>query len=60
MESFLRRELFIFNEFKPLETNPMRYTGYLNVSGYIRRDYAPLVDRIRSDTSAMKHAPYFL
>ena len=38
----------------------MRHTGYLNVSGYIRRDYAPLEDRIRSATSAMKQAPDFL
>ena len=60
MELFLRRELFIFNDLKPLENNPMRHTGYLNVSGYIRRDYAPLEDRIRSATSAMKQAPDFL
>ena len=60
MELFLRRELFIFNDLKPLENNPMQHTGYLNVSGYIRRDYAPLEDRIRSATSAMKQAPDFL
>jgi len=60
MELFLRRELFIFNDLKPLENNPMRHTGYLNVSGYIRRDYAPLEDRIRSATSAMKQARDFL
>ena len=60
MELFLRRELFIFNDLKPLENNPMRHTGYLNVSGYIRRDYAPLEDRIRSATSVMKQAPDFL
>ena len=60
MELFLRRELFIFNDLKPLENNPMRHTGYLNVSGYIRRDYAPLEDRLRSATEAMKQAPDFL
>ena len=60
VELFLRRELFIFNDLKPLETNPMRHTGYLNVSGYIRRDYAPLEDRLRSATAAMKQAPDFL
>ena len=60
MELFLRRELFIFNELKPLENNPMRHTGYLNVSGYIRRDYAPLEDRLRSAASAMRQAPDFL
>ena len=60
MELFLRRELFIFNDLKPLENNPMRHTGYLNVSGYIRRDYAPLECRLRSAASAMEQAPEFL
>ncbi len=60
MELFLRRELFIFNDLKPLENNPMRHAGYLNVSGYIRRDYAPLEDRLRSATAVMKQAPDFL
>ena len=60
MELFLRRELFLFNDLKPLENNPMRHTGYLNVSGYIRRDYAPLEDRLRSAASAMRQAPEFL
>ena len=60
MELFLRRELFIFNDLKPLQNNPMRHTGYLNVSGYMRRDYAPLEDRLRSATSAMDQAPEFL
>ena len=60
MELFLRRELFIFNDLKPLENNPMRHTGYLNVSGYIRRDYAPLEDRLRFAAEAMKQAPDFL
>jgi hypothetical protein len=60
MELFLRRELFIFNDLKPLENNPMRHTGYLNVSGYIRRDYAPLEDRLRSAASALRQAPDFL
>jgi len=60
MELFLRRELFIFNDLKPLENNPMRHTGYLNVSGYIRRDYAPLEDRLRSAATAMRQAPDFL
>ena len=60
MELFLRRELFIFNDLKPLENNPMRHTGYLNVSGYILRDYAPLEDRLRFAAEAMKQAPDFL
>ena len=60
MELFLRRESFIFNDLRPLENNPMRHSGYLNVSGYIRRDYAPLEDRLRSAIAAMRQAPDFL
>ena len=57
MELFLRRELFLFNDLKPLENNPMRHTGYLNVSGYIRRNYAPLEDRLKSATAALRQVP---
>ena len=60
MELFLRRELFLFNDLKPLENNPMRHTGYLNVSGYIRRNYAPLEDRLKSATAALRQVPDFL
>ncbi|NQW24049.1 MAG: DUF885 domain-containing protein [SAR202 cluster bacterium] len=60
LELFLRRESFIFNDLRPLENNPMRHSGYLNVSGYIRRDYAPLKDRLRAASSAMRQAPDFL
>ena len=57
---FLKRELFNFNDLKPLENNPMRHTGHLNVSGYIRRDYQPLEDRLRSASAAMRQVPEFL
>ena len=60
MELFLRRELFVSKDLKPLENNPMRYVGHLNVSGYIRRNYAPLEDRLRSATKIMTQAPDFL
>ena len=60
MELFLRRELFTFNELKPLENNPMRHMGVLNISGYIRRNYAPSEDRLRSAATVMRQAPEFL
>ena len=60
LELFLRRELFNLEEMRPLDTNPMRQVGYLNVGGYVKRDYAPLVDRLRSATQAMEQAPDFL
>ena len=60
LELFLRRELFNLEEMRPLENNPMRQVGYLNVGGYVKRDYAPLADRLRSATEAMEQAPDFL
>ena len=60
LDLFLQRELFVFNDLKPLENNPMRYTGHLDVSNYIRRDYAPLEDRLRSASAAMRQVPEFL
>ena len=60
LEHFLRRELFTFNEMKPLENNPMRQTAFLNVGGYIRRDYAPITDRVRSATQVLAQVPDFL
>ena len=60
LELFLRRELFNLEEMRPLENNPMRQVGYLNVGGYVKRDYAPLADRLRSATQVMEQAPDFL
>jgi len=60
LEHFLRRELFTFNEMKPLENNPMRQTAFLNVSGYVRRDYASITDRVRSATQVLAQVPDFL
>lgn len=60
LEFFLNRELFTFNEMRPLEDNPMRQTGFLNVGGYIRRDYAPIADRVSSATQALAQVPDFL
>ena len=60
LELFLRRELFNLEDMRPLENNPMRQVGYLNVGGYVKRDYAPLVDRLRSATQTMEQVPDFL
>ncbi len=60
LDLFLRRELFNLEEMRPVERNPMRQVGYLNMGGYVRRDYAPLPDRLRSATSAMEQVPDFL
>ena len=60
LELFLRRELFNLEDMRPLENNPMRQVGYLNVGGYVKRDYAPLVDRLRAAARALEQVPDFL
>ena len=60
LELFLHRELFNLEDMRPLENNPMRQVGYLNVGGYVKRDYAPLVDRLRAATRVLEQAPDFL
>ena len=60
LELFLERELFTFEEMRPLENNPMRQAGFLNMGGYVRRDYAPLEDRLRAATVALRQVPDFL
>ncbi len=60
LELFLRRELFNLEDMRPLENNPMRQVGYLNVGGYVKRDYAPLVDRLRAATRVLEQVPDFL
>ena len=60
LELFLKREHFTLTELQPLQTNPMKQVGYLNVSGYLNRDYAPLADRIRSATRVLQQLPEFL
>ena len=60
LELFLRRELFTLEEMRPTENNPMRQVGYLNVGGYLRRDYAPLEDRVRSAAQVLRQVPDFL
>ena len=60
LELFLNRELFTLVEMRPVERNPMRQVGFLNVSGYVRRDYAPLSDRLVGATQVLRQVPDFL
>ena len=38
----------------------MRQVGYLNVSSYLRRDYAPKADRLKSAIQVLNQVPEFL
>jgi uncharacterized protein (DUF885 family) len=53
----IRREIFGFDQMQIYTQNPMTYAGVLDVNIYIKRDFAPLQDRVRSITAILNQAP---
>jgi uncharacterized protein (DUF885 family) len=53
----IARELFSFQEGQSYSRNPMTYTGAVDVSPYIKRNFAPLEERVRSIISILQQAP---
>ena len=60
LKLFFKREQYSLTDLRPLENNPMRQVGYLNVGGYLLRDYATLAERLRSATRVLQRVPEFL
>lgn len=57
LRNAIKREIFAFEEMRIYERNPMTYAGVLDVSIYIKRDFAPLPERVRSLTAVLEQAP---
>jgi uncharacterized protein (DUF885 family) len=53
----IKRELFGFEQMQIYWRNPMTYAGVLDVNIYIKRNFAPLTDRVRSITAILNKAP---
>ncbi len=53
----IQREIFGFDQMQIYSQNPMTYAGVLDVNIYIKRDFAPLEDRLRSVTLILNQAP---
>jgi uncharacterized protein (DUF885 family) len=53
----VQREIFGFEEMQSYTQNPMTYAGALDVNIYIKRNFAPLPDRIRSIIAILNSAP---
>ncbi|MFO1515292.1 MAG: DUF885 family protein, partial [Verrucomicrobiota bacterium] len=53
----IANELFAFEDMQSYTRNPMTYAGMLDVNIYIKRDFAPLEDRVRSIIAIEKEAP---
>src|SRR5882724_4788213 len=57
LRNAIKREIFSFEEMGIYERNPMTYAAVLDVSIYIKRDFAPLPQRVRSLTAVLEQAP---
>lgn len=57
LRNAIKREIFGFEEMKIYSQNPMTYAGALDVNIYIKRNFAPLADRVRSLTQILEQAP---
>jgi uncharacterized protein (DUF885 family) len=53
-------ELFELEQLREFERNPLAFAGPLDVSGYIKRNYAPLPQRVRSLTAHLQQVPDYL
>ncbi|MES2109245.1 MAG: DUF885 domain-containing protein [Bacteroidota bacterium] len=56
LRSAIKLEIFNFEDMGTFDRNPMTYAGAVDVSIYIKRDFAPLEDRLRSIIAIEKNA----
>ncbi len=57
LRAAIAREMFRFEEREAFTRNPMTYAGALNVLIYVKRDFAPFEQRVRSLTTILEGAP---
>lgn len=60
LRAAIQREIFGFEQMRIFAENPMTYAGALDVNIYIKRDFAPLPERVRSLTTILKQAPQMM
>ena len=53
----VQREIFGFEQLQSYTTNPMTYAGVIDVNIYIKRNFAPLPERVRSIIAILNQAP---
>ena len=57
LSSAIEREIFGFEQMQTYSQNPMTYAGVLDVNIYIKRNFAPLENRVRSIIAVLNTAP---
>ena len=60
LRNAIQREIFGFEQMRGYSNNPMIYAGALDVNIYIKRDFAPLEDRVRSVVAILNQAPQIM
>ena len=55
----IKNEIFNFEEIEPYTKNPMTYAGAMDISIYIKRNFAPLEQRLKSIIAIENEAPSF-
>jgi uncharacterized protein (DUF885 family) len=53
----IKREIFSFDQMQIYSQNPMTYAGVIDVNIYVKRNFAPLEERVRSITAILGQAP---
>ena len=53
----IEEELFELESLREFERNPLVFSGALDVSGYIKRNYAPLLRRVEALTEHLRRFP---
>ncbi len=53
----VEEELFELESLREVERNPLAFSGALDVSGYIKRNYAPLAQRVASLVEHIRQVP---
>jgi uncharacterized protein (DUF885 family) len=56
LRAAIQREIFGFEQMQIYTQNPMTYAGAIDVNIYIKRNFAPLPDRIRSITAILNQS----
>lgn len=56
LHAALKQELFMFEDLQSFSKNPMVYAGAVDVSIYVKRNFAPIEDRVRSIIAIEKQA----
>jgi len=60
LRNAVRHEIFNFEQLHAYTQNPMTYSGAIDVNIYIKRDFAPLMDRVRSVIAILNQTPVIM